>query len=252
MLDFKDKNVIVTGSARGIGKVIAKKFASLGANILLTDIEEESLNGTVKEFESEFPNIKIKGKVCDVSSYDSVKSVSEYFLETFSSIHILINNAGITKDNLLIRMKEKEWKDVIDINLSGIFNCTQIFSKIMIKQKKPASIVNVSSLSGQTGNAGQTNYSASKAGVIGFTKSCSMELSSRNIRVNAVAPGFIKTEMVDKMPEKIKSNLENIICMKRMGLPLEVANGVIFLCSDMASYITGHTLDINGGGLIPR
>jgi 3-oxoacyl-[acyl-carrier protein] reductase len=245
MIDFKNKSVIVTGSARGIGKAIAIKFAELGGKIVITDMNEEATKATAEELKSKgFTAIAVP---CNVTNEEQAVSLIETTQKEFGSVDVLINNAGITKDGLLMRMKKEQWDAVINVNLTGVFNTTQAAIKYMMKQKS-GSIVNLTSVVGIYGNAGQTNYSASKAGVIGFTKSCAMELSSRGIRVNAIAPGFIETDMTAAIPENIKEGMKNAIYLGRTGQPIDIANAAAFLASDAASYITGVTLEVSGGG----
>ena len=245
MIDFKNKSVIVTGSARGIGKAIAIKFAELGGKVVITDMNEEATKATAEELKSKgFTAIAVP---CNVTNEEQAVSLIETTQKEFGSVDVLINNAGITKDTLLMRMKKEQWDAVINVNLTGVFNTTQAAIKYMMKQKS-GSIINLTSVVGIYGNAGQTNYSASKAGVIGFTKSCAMELSSRGIRVNAIAPGFIETDMTAAIPENIKEGMKNAIYLGRTGQPSDIANAAAFLASDAASYITGITLEVSGGG----
>jgi 3-oxoacyl-[acyl-carrier protein] reductase len=245
MIDFKNKSVIVTGSARGIGKAIATKFAELGGKIVITDMNEEATKATAEELKSKgYTAIAIP---CNVTNEEQAVSLIETTNKEFGSVDVLINNAGITKDTLLMRMKKEQWDAVINVNLTGVFNTTQAAIKYMMKQKS-GSIINLTSVVGIYGNAGQTNYSASKAGVIGFTKSCAMEFSSRGIRVNAIAPGFIETDMTAAIPENIKEGMKNAIYLGRTGQPSDIANAAAFLASDAASYITGVTLEVSGGG----
>jgi 3-oxoacyl-[acyl-carrier protein] reductase len=248
MIELKDKAAIVTGGARGIGKATLMKLGSLGAKLVVADMNEETTNATVAELKKlGYPAIPFLGNVS--LEEDAVKLV-EACQNEYGSVDILVNNAGITKDTLLMRMKKEQWDAVIAVNLTGTYLCTQAAIKYMMKQKK-GSVINLSSIAGENGNIGQTNYSASKAGVIGFTKACALELASRNIRVNAIAPGFIATEMTDAIPEKIKLGIQNSIPLKRAGQPEDIANAVAFLASDASSFITGHILSVNGGGFLP-
>lgn len=242
---LKDKVAIITGSNRGIGKEIAKKLANLGANIVLNyrSNEEEATNVEEEIKALGVEVIKVKG---DISKYEDVENLISTAKEKFGKIDILVNNAGITKDQLLIRMKEKDFDDVINVNLKGVFNCLKAISPVMIKQRS-GKIVNISSVVGITGNAGQVNYAASKAGVIGMTKSLAKELGARGINVNAVAPGFIQTDMTNSLSDKYKEQISNSIPLKRFGTTEDVANVVAFLVSDMASYITGQVINIDGG-----
>ncbi|MGL4731081.1 MAG: 3-oxoacyl-[acyl-carrier-protein] reductase [Clostridium sp.] len=242
---MKDKNAIITGASRGIGKSIALKLAKLGFNIVLNyRSNEEKANELLKEIES--LGVKCKVVKGDVSSIDDAKKLIDICKEEFGTVDILVNNAGITKDNLIMRMKEEEFDKVIEINLKGTFNTTKHAVPIMVRQKS-GKIINISSVVGVSGNAGQSNYSASKAGVIGFTKSIAREVASRGITVNAIAPGFIETDMTDVLNDKIKENILNQIPLKKMGSSEDVANVVAFLASDEASYITGQTINVDGG-----
>jgi len=248
MINLKDKSAIVTGGARGIGKGIALKLGSLGANLVIADLNEESINSCVNELKG--LGYKAIGVKCDVSKEEDAVNLVEACQKEYGKVDILVNNAGITKDTLLMRMKKEQWDAVIAVNLTGTFNCTHAAIKYMLKQRSGA-IINLSSISGENGNIGQTNYSASKAGVIGFTKACALELASRGIRVNAIAPGFIATEMTAAIPENIRNGMVNAIPLKRAGLPEDIANAVAFLGSDASSFITAHILDVNGGGFLP-
>jgi len=240
-----DKVAIITGSAQGIGKAIAIALADEGANVVISDIDEELAKITAEEI-SKTKGVQTLAFKTDVSKISDVENLVKNTLDKFQKIDILINNAGITRDNLLIRMSEQEWDTVLDINLKGVFNCTKAVSKVMIKQKQ-GRIVNIASVVGLMGNAGQVNYSASKGGVIAFTKSCARELAGRNILVNAVAPGFIKTRMTDALSEEQKKKLTELIPLNRLGEPEDVAKVVVFLCTDDSSYITGQVISVNGG-----
>lgn len=245
MIDLKNKSAVITGSARGIGKAIAEKFAELGAKVVICDMNEEATKATAEEFKSKgYQAIPV---VCNVTNSEDTEKLIEACQKEFGSVDILVNNAGITKDTLLMRMKKEQWDAVISVNLTGVFNCTQAAIKPMMKQKS-GSIINLTSIVGIYGNAGQTNYSASKAGVIGFTKSCAMELASRGIRVNAIAPGFIETDMTAAIPEKIREAMKKAIYLGRTGQPIDIANAAAFLASDASSYITGIVLEVHGGG----
>jgi 3-oxoacyl-[acyl-carrier protein] reductase len=243
-MDFKEKVVFVTGGARGIGKEIALAFGNHGADVALGDIDEQACSETAREITG--LKVKSSGYRLDVSSPESCDEAAKRTLEEFGRIDILINNAGITRDNLLIRMSEQDFDQVIAINLKGTFNCTKIFSRIMMKQRF-GRIINISSIIGLMGNAGQINYAASKAGMLGVTKSAAKELASRNITVNAIAPGFIQTEMTHKLPEEVRTAYLQNIALKRPGTPRDVANAALFLASDYASYITGQVLVVDGG-----
>jgi 3-oxoacyl-[acyl-carrier protein] reductase len=242
------KTAVVTGASRGIGRAIAIKLASLGANIILnyrSDIK--SVQEVMDVIES------VGGKAVavqgDVSSFFESEKIVKAAVENFGSIDILVNNAGITKDGLLLRMKEEDFDSVIDVNLKGTFNCVRHASPFMVKQRS-GRIINMSSVVGVTGNACQVNYSASKAGVIGITKSVARELASRGITVNAVAPGFIQTDMTDALSEKVKEGLIRDIPLKRFGKPEDIAELVCFLVSDGGSYITGQVINVDGGMVI--
>lgn len=241
---FENKVAIVTGGCRGIGKAIALKFASEGAFVYALDYVIPDENEPFCD--SPELNQKIKCLQADVSNYASVETAVNKVIEEKQRIDILVNNAGITRDNLLLRMTENEWDAVINTNLKGAFICTKIVSRQMMSQRY-GRIVNVGSVVGLMGNAGQSNYSASKAGLVGFTKSIARELASRNILVNLVAPGYVRTAMTEKLSEEQKKAFIDNIPLKRVAEPEDIANGVAFLCSDEASYITGHILNINGG-----
>lgn len=245
MIDFKNKSVIVTGSARGIGKAIATKFAELGAKIVISDMNEEATNATVAEFKSKgYTAIPV---VANVTKEEDAAKLIDTCQKEYGSVDVLVNNAGITKDTLLMRMKKEQWDAVIAVNLTGVFNCTQAAIKPMMKQRSGA-IINMTSVVGIGGNAGQANYAASKAGVIGFTMSCAKELASRGIRVNAIAPGFIETDMTAAIPQEIRDGMKKAIYLGRTGKPEDIANATVFLASDAASYISGITLPVHGGG----
>lgn len=241
---LKGKTAVVTGGAQGIGEAIAVKLASEGANIAVLDVNIEKANETAAKLKG--MGVEAEAYKADVSSLADVEAVVEKIVDRFKAIDILVNNAGITRDNLLIRMTEQEWDLVIAINLKGVFNFTKTVGKIMMKQRK-GSIVNISSVIGLMGNAAQTNYSASKAGVIGITKSVAKELASRNVRVNAVCPGYIKTAMTDKLSEEVQNGILAHIPTKTMGMPEDVANAVLFLSSELSSYVTGETVRVDGG-----
>lgn len=245
MMDLNGKVVLITGGSRGIGKAIAIKLASYKANIVInyTSNKEHALK--VKE-EIESYGVKSIVIKCDVSKSDEVNNMIEEVVKEFGQIDILVNNAGITRDGLLMRMKEEDFDSVIDINLKGVFNCTKSATKYMMK-KRYGKIINISSVVGLIGNAGQANYCASKAGVIGLTKSSARELASRNINVNAIAPGFIDTDMTSVLNENLKETMLKNIPQNRFGSPEDVANLVLFLASDMSSYITGQIINVDGG-----
>ncbi len=244
---LEGRTALITGASRGIGKAIAHKFAREGANIALTNIyEDEEFLNTISEIK--LYNVMVKGYVSNASNFaDSQKTVDE-IVKDFGQIDILVNNAGITKDTLLMRMTEEQWDAVIAVNLKSVFNFTKAVIQPMLKQRN-GSIINMSSVVGVSGNAGQSNYSASKAGILGLTKSVAKELGSRNVRCNAIAPGFILTEMTDNLPPDVKTEWTNRIPLKRGGTPDDVANTALFLASDLSSYITGQTIHVCGGML---
>lgn len=235
---FENKIVIVTGGSRGIGKSIAKKFASLGAKVTVT--YKNSVDT------AEFDSMGIKYNQCDAADTAAVQAFADSIIKEHGKIDILVNNAGMTKDGLLMRMSEADWDSVLDTNAKGVFNFTKAVTRQMISQKQ-GKIVNISSVVGLTGNAGQSNYAASKAAVIGFTKSIAKELASRNINVNCIAPGYIDTDMTSKLNDTVKQGILQSIPMKRIGDGNDIANAVMFLCSDESSYITGQTLCVDGG-----
>ena len=244
---LKNKNAIITGATRGIGKGIAIEFAKHGCNIAFTYSKSiDQANSLEKELESY--NIKAKGYQSDASIFLDAEELISSVISDFSGIDILINNAGITKDNLLMRLTEKDFDDVININLKSVFNMTKAVQKTFLKQRK-GSLIHISSVVGVKGNPGQSNYAASKAGIIGFSKSVALELGSRNIRSNVIAPGFIETEMTEKLSEDVVEKWRNAIPLKRGGTPEDVANLCVFLASDLSSYITGQVLNVDGGML---
>jgi len=243
-MDFKNKTVIVTGGSRGIGKAIAESFARLNAHVVIIDILEDAINETVTEFSGN--NWKCSGYPGDVTSNEKMGELFKSINKDTGSIDVLINNAGITRDGLLLKMKEADWDSVISVNLKGTFNCTQKAARFMLKQRQGA-IINIASVIGIMGNAGQANYAASKAGIIGLTKSTAKELAVRNVRCNAIAPGFIKTAMTDILSEEVVESYSQVIPLKRMGLPENVADLCLFLASDMSSYITGQVINVDGG-----
>jgi 3-oxoacyl-[acyl-carrier protein] reductase len=240
-MDFADKTVVVTGSARGIGRVIAEQFARLKANVVISDLGE----GMVARAVSEIGGTAV-GFKADVAKAADIDGLFEKTVERFGRVDIVVNNAGITRDSVIIRMAEKDWEMVLDINLKGAFLVTKAAARIMMKQRY-GRIVNISSVVGLHGNAGQANYAASKAGLIGLTKSSAKELASRGVTVNAVAPGFITTEMTEALPEAAKQQFLERMFLKRPGSPQDVAAAVLFLASDEASYITGQVLAVDGG-----
>ncbi|AIY86645.1 MULTISPECIES: 3-oxoacyl-[acyl-carrier-protein] reductase [unclassified Thermotoga] len=244
---LEGKVCLITGAGSGIGKATTLLFAQEGATVIAGDISKENLDSLVKEAEG-LPG-KVDPYVLNVTDRDQIKEVVEKVVQKYGRIDVLVNNAGITKDALLVRMKEEDWDAVINVNLKGVFNVTQMVVPYMIKQRN-GSIVNVSSVVGIYGNPGQTNYAASKAGVIGMTKTWAKELAGRNIRVNAVAPGFIETPMTEKLPEKAREAALSRIPLGRFGKPEEVAQVILFLASDESSYVTGQVIGIDGGLVI--
>jgi 3-oxoacyl-[acyl-carrier protein] reductase len=241
------KKALITGASRGIGKAIALLFAREGADIAITNIaDDDEFRSAVKEIEAF--GVRVKGYVSNAADFEDSQRVINEVVTDFSRIDILVNNAGITKDTLLMRMSEEQWDAVIAVNLKSVFNLTRAAIQVMLKQKS-GSVINMSSVVGVSGNAGQSNYSASKAGIIGFTKSVAKEVGSRNIRCNAIAPGFIMTEMTEKLPEDVKKEWINKIPLKRGGTPEDVANTALFFASDLSSYISGQTIHVCGGML---
>ena len=242
---LKDKVAIVTGGTRGIGRAIALKLADQGANIVInyrnSDKEAEELKAILEE-----KGVKVLTVKCDISNFEDSKNLMDKCKEVFGKIDILVNNAGITKDTLLMRMSEEQWDAVINVNLKSVFNFTKAVSAIMLRQKS-GSIISMSSVVGVSGNAGQANYAASKAGIIGFTKSVAKELGSRNIRANAVAPGFIITDMTAQLSEDVRKEWAAKIPLKRGGTPEDIAKVCVFLASDLSAYVTGQTIHVCGG-----
>lgn len=247
-MTLSKKNALITGGSRGIGRAIAMELSRQGINIIITyNSSEEKALEVIKEVE----NNGVKGLAvkADVSSEEDVKNMMKTIKNQFDSVDILVNNAGVTKDNLLLRMKTEEWDKVMDTNLKGVYLCTKAVARGMMK-KRYGKIINIASVVGISGNAGQGNYSASKAGVIGFTKSIAKELGSRGITVNGVAPGFVETDMTEVLSEDIKKHSLNMIPLKRFGKPEDIANVVGFLCSEKADYITGQIINVDGGMLM--
>ena len=241
---FKDRVSLITGGARGIGREIALAFAREGSDIVICDVNQDALNDTKKDIEA--LGRKAETFVVDVTNLSQVEDMVNKTLDKFQKIDILINNAGITRDALIVRMSEQDFDSVIAVNLKGTFNCTKALAKVMMKQRY-GKIVSISSIIGIMGNAGQANYAASKAGIIGITKSVAKELASRNVNVNAIAPGFIETDMTAKLPENVKSQMLSYIPLNRFGKASDVADLAMFLASDASSYITGQVIKIDGG-----
>ena len=244
---FTDKVVVVTGGTRGIGKAVSKLFARNGAKLSVVSRRPESADAALEEFKKD--GLEVNNIIANIGDEDQVRKMIKKVVDEYGKIDILVNNAGIAKDNLLIRMKSEDWNDVLQINLSGAFHCIKAVSKYMLKARY-GRIINVTSVVGISGNAGQANYSASKAGLIGLTKSTAKELASRNITVNAVAPGYIETDMTDSLGADAKNSFLQNIPLNRPGTPEDVAKLICFLASEDASYITGQTINVDGGMLM--
>ncbi len=242
---LENKTAIITGATRGIGRGIAVEFAAQGCNVAFT---YNSSVEAAQELEKELTNlgVKAKGYQSNAAEFDAAQDLAKNVLEEFGTIDVLINNAGITKDNLLMRISEDDFDKVIEVNLKSVFNLTKAVIRPMMKRKS-GSIINMSSIIGLTGNAGQANYAASKSGIIGFSKSVALELGSRNIRSNVIAPGFIETEMTAKLDEKVIEEYKKSIPLKKLGAPKDIANACVYLASDLSSYVTGQTLSVDGG-----
>jgi len=244
-MKISEMNVLVTGASRGIGKRIAEAFALSGANVVLNaSRESDYFSETMKEFEER--GFSVMACACDVSDQEAVMNMQKDIKEKFGSIHVLVNNAGITRDMLLMRMSEEQWDSVIDINLKGAFNCTKAFIRPMMKQGF-GRIINISSVVGLTGNPGQVNYAASKAGMIGMTKAVAKETGKKGVTCNAVAPGFIESDMTDVLPEEIKAEYLKNIAVGRFGIAEDVAHAVLFLADEKSSFITGQVITVDGG-----
>ncbi len=242
---LEGKVAIITGGARGIGKAISMCFAQQGATVLFTDmVEDENFKNTENELRAF--GVQARGYVSDASNYDASAQFVDDVVKEYGRVDILVNNAGITRDSLLMRMTEQQWDLIMQVNLKSVFNLTKAAQKYMLKQKS-GSIINMSSVVGVSGNAGQSNYSASKAGIIGFTKSIAQELGSRNIRSNAIAPGFILTEMTGQLPEEVRKEWASKIPLRRGGSPEDIAKTALFLASDLSSYVTGQVIHVCGG-----
>lgn len=241
---LQGKTAIVTGGGQGIGRAIALRLAEHGANVAVVDVVEDTAAAVASEVEAK--GVKALALACDVRSLDACAEMVSKVVEALGSLDILVNNAGVTRDNLLMRMKEEDWDFVLSVNLKGVFNCCKAAARTMTKQRA-GSIVNISSVVGLMGNAGQANYSASKAGVIGLTKTLAKEFGSRGVKVNAVAPGFIQTAMTDKLPEESRKQLEQLIPFQQLGTADHVADTVLFLASPLSDYVTGEVIRVDGG-----
>lgn len=244
MADFKGKNVLITGASRGIGFALAEAFAQAGANLSLCATHEDALKDAAQKLAGH--GVKIYTQAVNISRAEDCDKLVQNTVAELGSLDVLVNNAGITRDNLTVRMSEQDWDDVITINLKGTFLMSKAALKVMFK-KRSGSIVNISSVVGEMGNPGQANYVASKAGIIGLTKTLAKEFGGRNVRVNAVAPGFVQTAMTDALPEDVKAKALEAIALKRFATTQDIAKAVLFLASEDASYITGHVLAVNGG-----
>jgi len=244
MMRLEGKVALVTGGARGIGREIAMTLAGEGADIVIWDVNQADAMNTCKEIES--LGRKTLAEQVDVTNFEMVETAVNKILDKYGKLDILVNNAGITKDNLLLRMSQQEWDAVLSVNLKGTFNCTKAVFRPMSKQRS-GRIVNIASIIGIIGNYGQANYAASKAGIIALTKTAARELAARNVTVNAIAPGFIQTEMTAKLPEDVKAKMMSAIPMAKLGTPKDVANACLFLASNEADYITGQTIVVDGG-----
>ncbi|MCK9582243.1 MAG: 3-oxoacyl-[acyl-carrier-protein] reductase [Endomicrobiales bacterium] len=244
-MKLKGQVAIVTGSAQGIGRSVAEALAAEGCSVVISDINDALALQTANEIKEQF-KVETLAIAANVAVLEQCENLIQKSIDKFSKINILINNAGITRDNLILRMSEQEWDSVIAVNLKGVFNCIKAVSRVMLKARG-GKIVNIASVVGQMGNAGQANYSASKGGVIALTKTCAREFSSRNINVNAVAPGFIKTAMTNALSEEAKKKLADQIPLGRLGEARDIAKAVVFLCTEDSSYITGQVIAVNGG-----
>ena len=248
-MELSGRVALVTGAARGIGREIAQRLASAGASVAVVDVADDAVQQAASEL-SKADQVS-RGYRCDVSSLDATMELGERVLADFGRVDMLVNNAGITKDRLFVRMTADDWAAVLNVNLTGAFNVTKAVAPAMLKARA-GSIVNIASVVGQMGNPGQANYAASKAGLIGLTKSLAKEFSARGVRVNAVAPGFIRTHMTDALPEDVQAQMKQIIPLGRFGEPVDVANVVMFLVSDASAYVTGQVINCDGGMITAR
>jgi 3-oxoacyl-[acyl-carrier protein] reductase len=248
-IDLNAKVALVTGGARGIGRDIALRLAGCGAGVALVDVQREAAEETAREVEA--LGVKARAYVCDVSSYDAVAGLAKGVGGDFDRVDILVNNAGITRDRLLMRMTPEDWNAVLAVNLTGAFNFCKVFAPPMLKRRE-GGIVNIASVIGQMGNAGQVNYAASKAGIIGLTKALAKEFAGRGVRVNAIAPGFIRTPMTDALTADVQEKMKEAIPLGRFGDPADVANIVLFLVADLSSYVTGQVINCDGGMIMAR
>ncbi len=248
-MDLAGKTAVVTGAARGIGREIAERLAGAGAAVAMVDLVEDAIVQAASEVSGS--GRTARGYACNVSSFDDVAALGERIVGDFERVDVLVNNAGITRDKLFLRMSADDWGQVIAVNLTGAFNVTKALAPVMLKQRG-GSIINIASVVGQVGNAGQANYAASKAGLIGLTKSLAREFASRGVRVNAVAPGFIRTAMTDALTEEVQNQMKQAIPLGRMGEPADVADIVMFLASSLAGYVTGQVINCDGGLVTAR
>jgi 3-oxoacyl-[acyl-carrier protein] reductase len=243
------KSAIVTGGTAGIGRAIALLFAKAGADVAIFGTNQERAEQVVQEMKAAYPNQKFIYYTVNVAKTKEVKEIIDQLLAAWGKVDILVNNAGITRDNLLMKMSEEDWDEVIDINLKSVYNTCQALTRPMMKARS-GTIINISSVVGLTGNAGQANYAASKAGMIGFTKSMAKELSSRGVRANCIAPGYIETKMTEGLPPPVKEAILAKIPLGKIGSPADIANAALYLASDLSSYVTGQTLTVDGGMVI--
>ena len=247
MKSLEGKTALITGASKGIGRAVAQEFAQQGANVAFTYLSSVE-KGEALEKELQAAGVNAKGYRSDASDFEAAEALINQVVEDFGSLDVLVNNAGITRDNLLMRMSEESWDEIMNVNLKSVFNTVKAATRTFMKQRN-GSIINMTSVVGLSGNAGQANYAASKAGIVGFTKSVAQELGSRNIRCNAIAPGFIETEMTEELDENTVQSWRDAIPLKRGGQPLDVANCAVFLASDQSAYITGQVIQVDGGML---